>query len=133
MRWVRVDNPPVAPKSATPNVRPAGSQKPLEREFSAAAEVTRPALTKIIATIGPASSSPEMIGKLIESGVSVFRLNFSHGTSADHEARVHTIRSVSKSYGRPVAIMGDLQGPKIRVGKVEGNGINADTGSKVIF
>ena len=96
-------------------------------------EVSKPPLTKIIATVGPASSSAEMIGKLIETGVSVFRLNFSHGTPDDHEARVHIIRSVSQAYGRPVAIMGDLQGPKIRVGKVEGDGINVATGSTVVF
>lgn len=93
----------------------------------------RPVLTKIIATIGPASSAPDIVSKLIEAGVSIFRLNFSHGTREDHAQRVRTIRDVSRDLSRPVAIMGDLQGPKIRVGQVAEGGVNVQTGSTVIF
>ena len=79
--------------------------------------------TKIVATLGPASSSPEQIKKLIETGVNVFRLNFSHGTAKDHENNVKNIREVAKKLGVIVGILQDLQGPKIRVGRFEKNQI----------
>ena len=72
--------------------------------------------TRILATLGPASSSPEMIRKLAEAGADVFRLNFSHGTHADHGARFAAIRQVEKEIGRPLAVIADLQGPKLRIG-----------------
>jgi pyruvate kinase len=75
-------------------------------------------LTKIIATCGPASESPEVAGRLIEAGVAVFRLNFSHGSLADHGRRLATIREAAARLRRPVAVLGDLCGPKIRVGMV---------------
>lgn len=75
-------------------------------------------LTTIVATIGPASDTPELVRKLIESGVGVFRLNFSHGTLDSHASRLATIRSTADAMGRTVAVLGDLQGPKIRVGKI---------------
>lgn len=90
-------------------------------------------LTKIIATVGPASASAETIGRLIEAGVSVFRLNFGHGSIEEHTAHLETIRSVEAKLGRPTAVLGDLQGPKIRVGEVAGKGIEVPTGSIVIF
>ena len=86
--------------------------------------------TKIVATLGPASSSTEVLKKLIEAGVDVVRLNFSHGTAADHQARAQSVRDVSKSVGREVAIMADLQGPKIRVGKFENNKIILKAGER---
>ena len=67
------------------------------------ATLARPTLAKIVATIGPASDSPEMVAKLIRAGVSVFRLNFSHGTLADHERRVVTIRKAASELGQPTA------------------------------
>ncbi len=73
--------------------------------------------TKIVATLGPASSNPEMLEALIREGVDVVRLNFSHGTAQDHIDRATMVREVAKRAGREVAIMADLQGPKIRVGK----------------
>ena len=73
--------------------------------------------TKIVATIGPASSSEEKIQKLLREGVNVFRLNFSHGVYSTHAAVVGHIRAAEKMYGTPVAILADLQGPKLRVGK----------------
>jgi pyruvate kinase len=73
---------------------------------------------KIVATIGPASDSEEMLGSLIKAGMNVARLNFSHGTHEQHATRVAAIRAVSKKLGSPVGILQDLQGPKIRVGKL---------------
>ena len=93
----------------------------------------RPTLTKIVATLGPASSSHEMVTKLAESGVSVFRLNFSHGTFDDHAARLETVRKVAKELRKPIAVLGDLQGPKIRVGTVPGDGIELRAGTEVIL
>ena len=68
--------------------------------------------TKIVATVGPASSSEEMLKELIMSGANVFRLNFSHGDHADKRAIIQRIRSVSEQLAKPIAILGDLQGPK---------------------
>ncbi|HSO46212.1 MAG TPA: pyruvate kinase [Rhodoferax sp.] len=77
--------------------------------------------TKIVATLGPASSDPALLEQMIRAGVNVVRLNFSHGTAQDHIERARLVREAAKRAGREVAIMADLQGPKIRVGKfVEG-------------
>jgi len=72
---------------------------------------------KIVATLGPASSSAAMIGALFRAGVDVFRLNFSHGDQEDHRARIAIIRALEQETGRPIAIMADLQGPKLRLGR----------------
>jgi pyruvate kinase len=72
---------------------------------------------KIIATLGPASSSPELIHALFMAGADVFRVNMSHGDQADHRARVHAIREVEREVGRPIGVLLDLQGPKLRVGR----------------
>lgn len=74
---------------------------------------------KIVATIGPASESEQALESLIKAGMNVARLNFSHGTHQEHEAKVARIRAVSKKLGMPVGILQDLQGPKIRVGKLD--------------
>ena len=71
---------------------------------------------KIVATLGPASSTPEMIEALFQAGVDVFRLNFSHGKQEEHRTRLETIRALERKSGRPIGIMADLQGPKLRVG-----------------
>ncbi|MFY7873348.1 MAG: pyruvate kinase, partial [Limnohabitans sp.] len=73
--------------------------------------------TKIVATLGPASSAPEMLEAMIRAGVNVVRLNFSHGKAQDHIDRANLVREAAQRAGREVAIMADLQGPKIRVGK----------------
>ncbi len=75
---------------------------------------------KVIATLGPASSTQARIAKLFEAGADVFRLNFSHGTQAHHKQRLEVIRRLETRYGRPIGIMLDLQGPKLRVGEFEG-------------
>ena len=84
---------------------------------------------KIVATLGPASSSPEIIRRLFEAGADVFRLNFSHGTHEDHKQRHDTIRAIEREAGRPIGILVDLQGPKLRVGAFAEGRINLDTGA----
>ena len=71
---------------------------------------------KILATIGPASRSPEMLRKLFKAGADAFRVNMSHGSHADHEQAIKSIRALEKEFARPIAILADLQGPKLRVG-----------------
>ncbi|PIT98627.1 MAG: pyruvate kinase [Bdellovibrionales bacterium CG10_big_fil_rev_8_21_14_0_10_45_34] len=88
---------------------------------------------KIVATVGPASNSQEMIQKLIEAGVNVFRLNFSHGSHEEHFQAIKYIRSASQELSTPVAILQDLQGPKIRVGKLVGGKMLLESGSTVVL
>ncbi|GGO83744.1 pyruvate kinase [Marinobacterium nitratireducens] len=73
--------------------------------------------TKIVATLGPSSSSPDVIGRLIKAGVNVVRLNFSHGSPEDHRQRADLVRELARQQGRHVAVLGDLQGPKIRIAR----------------
>src|SRR3974377_2029585 len=75
--------------------------------------------TKIVATIGPASESPEMLERLIRAGLNIARLNFSHGEFSGHAERIARIRAAERATGRRVAIMADLPGPKMRIGKLE--------------
>ena len=89
--------------------------------------------TKIVATLGPASSSPEALGALIAAGVDVVRLNFSHGTPDDHRARAKLVRDLAQQYRRPVGILVDLQGPKIRVGKFADGKITLTKGADFIL
>ncbi|GIK19688.1 MAG: pyruvate kinase [Leptolyngbya sp. PLA2] len=94
---------------------------------------SRPTLTKIIATLGPASESPEMVRALVESGASVFRLNFSHGSFDDHLRRLRAVRAVSETVGLPLAVFGDLPGPKIRVGRVPATGVVLHAGVDAVI
>ena len=87
--------------------------------------------TKIVATIGPACDSPEMLSALIGAGVDVFRLNFSHGDHAAKSAVIRAIREISLRHEHAVSILGDLQGPKIRTGVMLGGGMHLKTGSEV--
>ncbi|HEY8358013.1 MAG TPA: pyruvate kinase, partial [Ramlibacter sp.] len=89
--------------------------------------------TKIVATLGPASSDPVVLEQLLRAGVNVVRLNFSHGTAQDHIARARQVREVSQAAGREVAIMADLQGPKIRVGKFAEGKVMLVTGGKFVL
>ena len=89
--------------------------------------------TKIVSTLGPTSTSPEMISKLFESGADVFRLNFSHGTHEDHKTRYDIIRKLEIKYNRPIGIIADLQGPKIRIGKFINGKIDLINGSLFIM
>ncbi|MEO0729053.1 MAG: pyruvate kinase [Pseudomonadota bacterium] len=81
---------------------------------------------KIVATLGPSSSSREEIRDLFLAGVDVFRLNFSHGTHEDHKARHTIIRELEREFGRPIGILADMQGPKLRVGTFEGGGADLE-------
>lgn len=89
--------------------------------------------TKIVATLGPASSDPQVLERMICAGVDVVRLNFSHGKAEDHIARANLVRDAAARVGRPVGILADLQGPKIRVGKFENNKIQLEKGSAFIL
>ena len=89
--------------------------------------------TKIVATLGPASSDPVLLEQMIRAGVNVVRLNFSHGTGQDHIDRAALVRAAAQRAGREVAIMADLQGPKIRVGKFAEGRVRLETGAKFVL
>ncbi|MGH9987400.1 MAG: pyruvate kinase, partial [Nitrososphaeraceae archaeon] len=88
--------------------------------------------TKILATVGPSSHSYEIIYEMIKAGANVLRLNFSHGTNQEREQQIKWIREAGKELGKPVAIVQDLQGPKIRLGDFDGI-INVETGQNLRF
>ena len=89
--------------------------------------------TKIVATVGPASSDPDTLTRMIQAGVDVVRFNFSHGKAQDHIDRANLVREAAAKCGREVAIMADLQGPKIRIGKFENGKIFLENGNKFIL
>ena len=89
--------------------------------------------TKIVATLGPASSTPEVLERMVQAGIDVVRMNFSHGTADDHKARADGIRAAAAKFGRTVGILGDLQGPKIRVGKFESGKITLVVGEAFVL
>jgi len=89
--------------------------------------------TKIVCTIGPASRAPEMLRELMLAGMDVARLNFSHGDQSFHGENIQRIRAVAAEVGKPIAILTDLQGPKLRVGKMEGEGAPLVSGEKVVL
>ncbi len=84
--------------------------------------------TKIVATLGPASCTAEVLSRLFYGGADVFRLNFSHGTHEDHLGRIKMIRALETSAGRPIGILADVQGPKLRVGRFGGGRVTLQTG-----
>ena len=84
--------------------------------------------TKIIATLGPSSSSPEVMGRLFQAGADVFRLNFSHGSHEEHAARFAMIRDLEVRFDRPIGILADVQGPKLRVGRFSAGRVHLQTG-----
>ena len=83
---------------------------------------------KIVATLGPASSDAEIIRALFEAGADVFRLNLSHGSHDEHQALYDTVRGLEAEHGRPVGILCDLQGPKLRLGEFKGGKATLKTG-----
>ena len=85
---------------------------------------------KIIATLGPASSDSDKIEELLEAGTDVFRLNFSHGSHEDHQNTLYHIRRLQKRFDRPIGILADLQGPKLRVGRMQDGEVELATGSE---
>ncbi len=84
---------------------------------------------KIIATLGPSSSTEDRIAQLFEAGADVFRLNFSHGTHQDHKDRLETIRKLEGRFGRPIGVMADMQGPKLRVGEFAQGSVVLEAGA----
>ncbi|MGA3305005.1 MAG: pyruvate kinase [Stellaceae bacterium] len=84
---------------------------------------------KIVATLGPASATPDKIASLFDAGVDVFRLNFSHGEQSEHRERIDVIRDLEKKTGRPIGVMADLQGPKLRVGAFTGGKVKLVPGA----
>ena len=89
--------------------------------------------TKIVATLGPASNDPATQERLLNAGVNMVRLNFSHGTAEEQIGRANGVREIAKKLGCPVAVLVDLQGPKIRVGKFEKGKITLVKGDKFIL
>ena len=89
--------------------------------------------TKIVCTIGPSSETPEVIRELITSGMCVARLNFSHGTRSDHEQKIHIIRRIAREMEKPVAILQDLGGPKIRLEHIPDPGVRLEPGQDMIL
>ncbi|MBL8352438.1 MAG: pyruvate kinase [Burkholderiaceae bacterium] len=92
-----------------------------------------PRATKIVATLGPASSDPDVLERLLSAGVDVVRLNFSHGSAQDHIDRANLVRSIAQKLGKPVALMADLQGPKIRVGKFADGKVQLAAGERFVL
>ncbi len=84
--------------------------------------------TKIIATVGPACATPEMLGNLFLAGADVFRLNFSHGSHETHATVIEMIRALEKKYRRPIGILADVQGPKLRVGRFQSGRVQLQAG-----
>jgi pyruvate kinase len=92
-----------------------------------------PRNTKIVATLGPACSAPEVLARMLAAGVDVVRLNFSHGRASDHIERARLVRDLARDLGREVAIMADLQGPKIRIGKFADGRIDLEPGQRFVL
>src|SRR5947207_6701887 len=115
--------PSSSSRAASAAERARGRNRAMRRRRSA----------KIVATIGPASAGGERIRALFDAGVDVFRLNFSHGTHAQHHARFTEIRQAEAETGRPIGILADLQGPKLRVGNFAGGRAELAVGAHFRF
>ncbi|MEY5049106.1 MAG: hypothetical protein RLZZ175_2465 [Bacteroidota bacterium] len=89
--------------------------------------------TKIVATVGPASNNPETLLELVKAGVNIFRLNFSHGSHEDHLKVINFVREINEKHNTNISLLQDLQGPKIRTGEVENNGVPIVAGNKLII
>jgi pyruvate kinase len=124
---VRPDLAPEEAEQAAQNPRPAPRFEGLAR-MSTRIPMRRHRRTKMIATLGPSSSTAEIIERLYRAGADVFRLNFSHGSHEDHAARIAMIREVEAKVGRPIGILVDVQGPKLRVGRFAGGRVHLQAG-----
>ena len=91
------------------------------------------ARTKIVATIGPGSAHSETIRRMLAAGMTVARVNFSHGDHAAHTKTVAMMREVARDEGKPLAILGDLQGPKLRLGHVKAGGMMLSPGDEIVL
>ncbi len=110
----------------------AGAARPTTDADAAAFRRVHVPRTKIVGTLGPSSNTYESISALVEAGLDVARINFSHGTHEQHARTIATVREVSEALGRPVAILGDLQGPRIRIGSLDAPR-NLDVGATVVL
>src|SRR5512147_2294429 len=90
-------------------------------------------MAKIVATMGPASQDRAVITRLVQAGMDVARLNFSHGTYDDHAARIRMLREISAELDKPVTILQDLQGPKLRVGDLPGGAVPIQPGEVIVL
>ena len=88
---------------------------------------------KIVCTIGPTSTDPEILAQMIDAGMNVARINMSHGDHEFHARNIHTIREIAQERNRPVAILVDLQGPKLRVGEMQPGGVPLAAGEELIL
>ena len=88
---------------------------------------------KIIATVGPASNTKQKLKELIAAGADVFRLNFYHGTHEDHQKVIDIINEINEEMGSNICMLQDLQGPKIRIGQVENDGVEIISGENLII
>ena len=95
--------------------------------------MTRNRQTKILATLGPASNTKEKIRELVETGVNAFRLNFSHGEHKDHAGMLQIIRELEGELGKPIAIVADMQGPKLRIGTFKDGSVMMERGDRITF
>jgi pyruvate kinase len=118
------------PSPDSPRDFRASADTGVARRHGADPELVR---TKIVATLGPASSSEQAIGGLIQAGVDVFRLNMAHGSVAEHQATLDRVRRMSDELVRPVGVLVDLAGPKIRLGELPGGGVECVEGGRVRF
>src|SRR4051812_31804828 len=105
----------------------------MSKESAPSRYMPRSRKVRILATLGPASDSPEMIRRLAEAGADAFRINMSHGNHADHAKRIAAIRGLETEMQRPTTILADLQGPKLRVGKFVGDKAELKTGQAFTF
>ena len=89
--------------------------------------------TKIVATLGPATDRPGVLERMVRAGVDVVRVNFSHGEAADHVRRVEAVRGYAREQGREVAVLADLQGPKIRTDRFESGKVTLEEGARFVL
>src|SRR6201996_9498987 len=127
--WATRSSPARPCPTSTTSARSSSSNPQKGRPFRPRHDMRRHRNAKIVATLGPASSSPEIIRSLFEAGADVFRLNFSHGTHEDHKRRYDQIRAIEREAGRPIGVLADLQGPKLRVSTFAAGRVMLQTGA----
>ncbi|OKY75909.1 MAG: pyruvate kinase [Desulfobulbaceae bacterium DB1] len=113
-------------------VKPAKLEELLDRVKIHSNEKVRK-LARIVCTLGPASESPDTLGRMVLAGMDIARLNFSHGTHEEHERRLLAVRAAEEEWSRPIAVLMDLCGPKIRTGPMENGAVKLASGSTVII
>src|SRR6516164_2982499 len=106
---------------------PASSSDSVSKEIT----MRRQRHAKIVATLGPASSDPRVIRALFNAGADVFRFNFSHGSHNEHQARYEIVREIERETGRPISVLADLQGPKLRLGRMANGSIDLANGELI--